>query len=85
MDTKRQKHKLLTKVENHRRRKGLSALRENCGLCDLEKFYIISIPELASLNQRNELATSCRHRKKTTYSATSKLILTQFTIAHYHF
>ena len=28
MDTKRQKHKLLTKVENHRQRKGLSALRE---------------------------------------------------------
>ena len=27
-DTKRQKHKLLTKVENHRQRKGLSALRE---------------------------------------------------------
>ena len=37
---------------------------KNCGLCDLEKFYIISRPELASLNQRNELATSCRHRKK---------------------
>ena len=35
-----------------------------CGLSDLEKFYIISRPELASLNQRNELATSCRHRKK---------------------
>ena len=29
MDTKRQKHKLLTKVENHRQRKGLSDLREN--------------------------------------------------------
>ena len=39
-------------------------LGKNCGLCDLEKFYIISRPELASLNQRNELATSCRHRKK---------------------
>ena len=37
---------------------------KNCGLCDLEKFYIISRRELASLNQRNELATSCRHRKK---------------------
>ena len=47
---------------------------KNCGLCDLEKFYIISRPELASLNQRNELATSCRHRKKTTYSSTNKLI-----------
>ena len=37
---------------------------KNCSLWDLEKFYIISRPELASLNQRNELATSCRHRKK---------------------
>ena len=55
----------------------------NCGLCDLEKFYITSKPELASLNQRNELATSCRHRKNT-YFATNKLILTQFTITHYH-
>ena len=36
---------------------------KSCGLCDLEKFYLISSPELASLNQRNELATSCRHRK----------------------
>ena len=33
-------------------------------LCNLEKFYIISKPELASLNQRNELAKSSRHRKK---------------------
>ena len=37
---------------------------KNCSLCDLEKFHIIFKPELASLNQRNELATSCRHRKK---------------------
>ena len=55
----------------------------NCGLCDLEKFYIISRPELANLNQRNELATSCRHRKNI-YSATNKLILTKFKITHYH-
>ena len=60
MDAKRQKL-LLTKVENHRQRKGLSALRDNCSLCDLEKFYIISRSELASLNQRNELATTHRH------------------------
>ena len=37
---------------------------KNCSLCDLEKFYKIFKPELASLNQRNELATSCRHRRK---------------------
>ena len=36
---------------------------KNCGLCDLEKFYLISRPEVASLNQTNELTTACRHRK----------------------
>ena len=36
MDTKRQKHKLLTKVQNHRQRKGLSALREKLWPRDLE-------------------------------------------------
>ena len=72
LTAKRQKYKLLTKVENNRQRKGLLALGEiNCGLCDLEKFYIISKPELASLNQRNELATSCRH-SKIIYSGTNK-------------
>ena len=32
--------------------------------CHLERFYIIFRSELARLNQRNELATSCRHRRK---------------------
>ena len=83
MDTKRQKRKLLTKVENHRRGKAYQPAGKNCGLCDLEKFCIIARPELASLNQRNELATSCRHRKNI-YSATNKLILTKFKITHCH-
>ena len=65
MDAKRQKYKLLTKVKIHRQRKGLTACRENCGLCDLEKFYIISRPEQANLNQRIELTTPFRYRKKT--------------------
>ena len=58
MDAKRQKYQLLTKVENHRQSKSISTLRENCGFCDLDKCYI-SKPEIASLNQRNERATSC--------------------------
>ena len=72
LDTKRQKM-LFNKVEKHGQRKSLSALRKNCGLCDLEKKYIIAKPELASLNQRNELATSCRHRKKNIYFAITSL------------
>ena len=44
MDTKRQKHKLLTKVENHRQRKGLSALREKLWPLSLHKGYVPTLP-----------------------------------------
>ena len=35
---------------------------KTCRLCLLEKFYIICKPELGTLNKRNELASSCRHK-----------------------
>ena len=35
-----------------------------CNLCVTEKYYILVNPHLASLNDRNELGTHCRHRKK---------------------
>ena len=35
-----------------------------CNLCLWEKYFIICKPELASLNKRNELITSCRHANK---------------------
>ena len=35
-----------------------------CQLCVMEKFYIIFRPLEADINKRNELPTSCRHRKK---------------------
>ena len=35
-----------------------------CNLCLSEKYFIICNPELATLNKRNELATSCRHANK---------------------
>ena len=35
-----------------------------CNLCLWEKYFIICNPELATLNKRNELATSCRHASK---------------------
>ena len=33
-----------------------------CGLCTKEKYYIIFQPDCATLNQRSELYTTCRHR-----------------------
>ena len=41
-----------------------SSSSKTCNLCLLEKYYIICKPEMASLNNRNELASECRHRKK---------------------
>ena len=37
---------------------------KRCNLCLSEKFIIIYHPELSSLNKRNELVSTCRHRKK---------------------
>ena len=34
-----------------------------CGLCTLEKWYIIFKPEKATLNKREEIAGHCFHRK----------------------
>ena len=38
---------------------------KKCNLCLKEKFFIICRPELSTLNKRNELVSSCRHRNKT--------------------
>ena len=37
---------------------------KKCNLCTLEKLYIIYHNEMASLNKRTELISTCRHRKK---------------------
>ena len=37
---------------------------KRCNLCLKQKFLIICRPELSSLNKRNELVSSCRHRNK---------------------
>ena len=37
---------------------------KKCRLCIKEKYYIIFQPEGASLNDRSELYSTCRHRKK---------------------
>ena len=33
-----------------------------CSLCTLEKYYIICKPELGTLNRKEEIFNSCRHR-----------------------
>lgn len=37
---------------------------KRCNLCLKEKFLIICRPDLSTLNKRNELVSSCRHRNK---------------------
>ena len=41
-----------------------STTSKTCNLCTSEKFFIIYRPNMSSLNNRNELATDCKHRKK---------------------
>ena len=43
--------------------KSYSTSSKICFLCLKEKFYIICQPHMATLNNRNELYTECRHRK----------------------
>ena len=39
-------------------------ITKRCNLCLTEKFFIITKPHLATLNKRNELISTCRHKKK---------------------
>ena len=39
-------------------------LSKRCNLCIAEKYFIICRPEMATLNKRNELLPTCRHRRK---------------------
>ena len=41
-----------------------SNLSKQCNLCIEEKYFIISNPQMATLNKRNELVSTCRHRRK---------------------
>ena len=44
--------------------KSYSPISKSCNLCIREKYYIIRFPHLASINSRNELTSTCRHRRK---------------------
>ena len=41
-----------------------SNVSRKCNLCLQEKYFIIFRKDLSSLNKRNELASSCRHRNR---------------------
>ena len=45
-------------------RSSYNSSSKRCNLCLREKFLIIYRPDLSSLNKRNELVSSCRHRNK---------------------
>ena len=44
--------------------KSYSNTTKRCNLCITEKFFILSNPQMATLNKRNELISNCRHRRK---------------------
>ena len=44
------------------RAKPFNPVTKKCNLCIKEKYHIIFQPESASLNQRSELFSTCRHR-----------------------
>ena len=44
--------------------KPYNSANKRCNLCLKEKFFIIRHPECSTLNKRNELVSSCRHRSK---------------------
>ena len=48
-----------------------------CDLCLWEKYFIICRADLASLNKRNELVTSCRHARKFLLSSFTPPVGTQ--------
>ena len=44
------------------RAKPFNPVTKKCNLCTKEKYHIIFQPESASLNERSELFSTCRHR-----------------------
>ena len=49
------------KILKHAR--AYNSASNRCNLCLWEKYFIICKPQLATLNKRNELVSSCRHAK----------------------
>ena len=58
---------------------GFSPSSNRCQLCLNEKYYILFHPDMATLNSRNELFSSCRHKKKKLLANTWRTIILQAT------
>jgi len=72
-DTELSKHlwQLKSKQENFTikwktlaKAKAYTNTTKRCNLCLTEKFCIVTKPHLATLNKRNELISTCRHKRK---------------------
>ena len=50
--------KILTKAKSY------TNLSKRCNLSSTEKFYILFKPDMATLNKRNEIISTCRHKWK---------------------
>ena len=62
-DLKRKNKKFEVNWEILDRGEPFSPITNKCALCDKEKFYILFRPESASINSRDEIFSSCRHKK----------------------
>ena len=62
-DLKRKNKKFEVHWEILDRGEPFSPITNKCALCDKEKFYILFRPESASINSRDEIFSSCRHKK----------------------
>ena len=60
------------------RAKPYNSANKRCNLWLLEKFIIIRQPERSTLNKRNELVSSCRHRNKVLTVTTSNTLSRPF-------
>ena len=65
-DTELSKHlwQLKSKQENFYDKMENPNITKRCNLCLTEKFFIITQPHLATLNKRNELISTSRHKRK---------------------
>ena len=56
------KHEISWKILLHA--KPYAPGQQRCSLCTAEKFYILCKPEMATLNTRAGMISTCRHRRK---------------------
>ena len=60
-------------------------MTRKCNLCIKEKFYIIYRPNMATLNKRNELFNSCRHRHSTLLAKAWEVFLCKYYLSTFFF